>query len=157
MEPSTSDKLSMKSTVSKRKSWDAYFLDIAQMVATRSTCPRLSVGAVLVRDKHILSTGYNGSRPGEVHCIDEGCAMVNNHCTRTLHAECNAIDHCQVDTRYSILYITHNPCLACFEKAYKAGVRRIVYADGSYKADYTKLSLNGNQMPDMVLWKPEVL
>lgn len=139
--------------IDKRKSWDAYFLDISRMVAERSTCPRLSVGAVLVRDKHIISTGYNGSPPGDVHCEDVGCKMIDNHCVRTLHAEQNAIEHCLVDTRHSILYITHNPCLKCFERAYEAGVRRIVYADGSYQADYSKIGLNTNEMPDMVLFK----
>lgn len=134
-----------------RISWDAYFVGIAKSVAMRSTCPRLSVGAVLVRDKHIISTGYNGSKPGEPHCCDVGCDMVNNHCVRTLHAEANAIDHCAVDTRYSTMYLTHNPCLNCFERLFKAGVRRVVFADGSYKADYSKLELNSNQMPDMIL------
>lgn len=134
-----------------RISWDEYFIGIAKSVAARSTCPRLSVGAVLVRDKHIISTGYNGSKPGELHCCDVGCDMVDNHCVRTLHAEANAIDHCQVDTHWSILYLTHNPCVNCFKRIFEAGVRRVVFADGSYKADYSKIGLNSNQMPDMVL------
>lgn len=134
-----------------RLPWDEYFINIAKQVATRSTCPRLAVGAVLVRDKHIISTGYNGSKPNEPHCCDVGCDMVDNHCVRTLHAEFNAIEHCAVDTQWSIMYLTHNPCVACFEKMHKAGVRRIVFADGSYKADYSKIGLNANQMPDLVL------
>ncbi len=74
-----------------RPNWDAYFLKIAEDVAARSTCPRASVGAVIVKDNHILSTGYNGALPSESHCIEVGCLMKNNHCERTIHAETNAV------------------------------------------------------------------
>jgi dCMP deaminase len=74
-----------------RPDWDTYFMNIAKDVATRSTCPRASVGAVIVKDNRILSTGYNGSPPGESHCIEVGCLMINNHCERTIHAETNAV------------------------------------------------------------------
>ena len=74
-----------------RKNWDQYFLDIAATVATRSTCDRCHVGCVLVRDKTILSTGYNGSICGLSHCDEVGHLMENNHCIRTVHAEANAI------------------------------------------------------------------
>ena len=74
-----------------RLSWDDYFLNIAKEVATRSTCPRASVGAVIVRDNRILSTGYNGAAPGEPHCMDVGCLMEDNHCQRAIHAETNAV------------------------------------------------------------------
>ena len=74
-----------------RPSWDTYFLEIAKLVASRSTCPRASVGAVIVKNNRILSTGYNGAPPGEPHCVDVGCLMVNNHCERTVHAETNAV------------------------------------------------------------------
>jgi dCMP deaminase len=70
-----------------RKDWDKYFMDIAFMVSERSTCPRLHVGAVLVNDKRIKATGYNGSPKGFPHCDEAGCLMVNNHCVRTIHAE----------------------------------------------------------------------
>ena len=75
----------------KRLSWDNYFFNIAKEVATRSTCPRASVGAVIVREHRILSTGYNGAPPGEPHCTEVGCLMENNHCERTVHAETNAV------------------------------------------------------------------
>ena len=76
---------------SQRPSWDQYFMRIAFEVAKRSTCPRAAVGAVIVRDKRILTTGYNGSPSGLPHCTEVGCLMVNDHCVRTLHAEQNAI------------------------------------------------------------------
>ena len=71
-----------------RPNWDEYFLEIAKIVSTRATCPRASVGAVIVKDNHVLSTGYNGAAPGEPHC---GCIMENNHCQRAIHAETNAV------------------------------------------------------------------
>lgn len=74
-----------------RKNWDAYFMDIANAVSTRATCDRRLVGAVIVKDRAILSTGYNGSISGLPHCDDAGHDMEEGHCQRTLHAECNAI------------------------------------------------------------------
>src|SRR5687768_17940338 len=74
-----------------RASWDEYFMSIAQVVATRSTCPRKYVGAVIVRNRTILSTGYNGSIRGMPHCSDVGHMMEDNHCVATIHAEANAI------------------------------------------------------------------
>ena len=74
-----------------RPSWDHYFGNLATIVASRSTCTRKQVGAVIVRDKNILSTGYNGSIIGQPHCSEAGCLVENNHCVRTVHAEANAI------------------------------------------------------------------
>ncbi len=74
-----------------RISWDDYFLVIAKAVSTRSTCPRSSIGVVLVKDKHILSTGYNGAPQGKDHCTDVGCIVIDEHCQRAIHAETNAI------------------------------------------------------------------
>ena len=75
----------------ERVPWDEYFMNIAQVVATRSTCPRKFVGSVIVRDRTILSTGYNGSIRGMPHCTDVGHMMENDHCVATIHAEANAI------------------------------------------------------------------
>ena len=75
----------------KRASWDEYFMNIASVVASRSTCPRKFVGAVIVREKTILSTGYNGSIRGMPHCSEVGHMMENDHCVATIHAESNAI------------------------------------------------------------------
>ncbi len=119
---------------SDRPSWDSYFMDITFQVARRSTCPRASVGAVIVRDKRILTTGYNGSPRGLPHCTEAGCLIVNGHCVRTLHAEQNAIIQGAlhgVDVSHSTLYVTHQPCLSCAKMIINAGIERVVYA-GDY-------------------------
>ncbi len=113
-----------------RPSWDQYFLNIADVVATRSTCPRRAVGAVLVRQRQILSTGYNGAPRGLVHCTDAGCLMRDGHCVRTSHAEMNAIAQAAyhgVAVSDSTLYCTDKPCLICTKLLINAGIRRIVY------------------------------
>jgi len=117
-----------------RPSWDDYFMQITFEVAKRSTCPRAAVGAVIVREKRILTTGYNGSPMGLPHCTEAGCLMVNDHCVRTLHAEQNAIIQGAlhgVDVSGSTMYVTHQPCLVCAKMAINAGIERVVYA-GQY-------------------------
>ena len=105
-------------------------MQITLQVARRSTCPRAAVGAVLVRDKRILTTGYNGAPRGLPHCTDAGCLMVNGHCVRTLHAEQNAIIQGAlhgVDVSGSTLYVTHQPCLTCAKMIINAGIVEVVY------------------------------
>lgn len=112
-----------------RKSWDEYFMDIAFQVAGRSTCSRRSVGAVIVKDKRIKGTGYNGSPAGLPHCIDEGCAMINDHCVRCIHAEPNALLECSPDERLgAILYVTDRPCPDCQKLIVTSGITRVVFA-----------------------------
>jgi len=114
-----------------RGSWDEYFLLIAEDASTRATCPRRSVGCVLVRDKSILSTGYNGSVRRLSHCDAEGCDMVNDHCVRTVHAEANAIAQAAREgarTMGATAYVTHFPCWTCTKLLLNAGVLRIVSA-----------------------------
>ncbi|MGQ9597996.1 MAG: deoxycytidylate deaminase [Anaerolineae bacterium] len=126
-----------------RPSWDDYFMQIAFEVARRSTCPRAAVGAVIVRDKRILTTGYNGAPTGLPHCTEVGCLMVNNHCVRTLHAEQNAIIQGAlhgVDISGSTLYVTHQPCLTCAKMIINAGIRRVVYA-GNYPDELARTFL----------------
>jgi dCMP deaminase len=94
-------------------------MKIAEDVALRSTCDRAQVGAVLVREKHIISTGYNGSPAGLEHCDDVGHLMVDGHCVRTVHAEVNAIIQAAVfglATRDSVCYVTHFPCRQAFDR-----------------------------------------
>lgn len=113
-----------------RPTWDSYFADMARLTATRATCPRAQVGCVLVRDNRILSSGYNGSAGGLDHCLDVGCLMVDNHCTRALHAEQNAIIQCAlhgVSTKGATAYVTHCPCVVCAKMLINAGVWRVVY------------------------------
>jgi dCMP deaminase len=115
-----------------RASWDEYFMNIAREVATRSTCERKHVGAVIVRDKTILSTGYNGSVRGLPHCDEIGHLMVDGHCVRTIHAEMNAIIQAAKNGTAidgAAIYVTASPCWACFKSIANAGVRRIVYGE----------------------------
>ena len=103
----------------QRVSWDQYFMNIAAVVATRSTCPRKFVGAVIVRDRTILSTGYNGSIRGMPHCSDVGHMMEDDHCVATIHAEANAIIQAAkngVDHRRRRIYVTASPCWNCFKQ-----------------------------------------
>ena len=115
-----------------RPGWDDYFMDIARTVATRATCPRASVGAVLTRERRILTTGYNGAPRGVAHCSDVGCEMVDGHCLRATHAEANAIVQGAlhgVGLEGATAYCTHQPCAGCSKLLISAGVARIVYED----------------------------
>jgi len=114
----------------ERVSWDRYFMNIAEVVASRSTCPRKFVGSVIVRDKTILSTGYNGSIRGLPHCTDVGCMMENGHCVATVHAEANAVVQAAkngVTIAGASIYVTASPCWNCFKIIANAGITRIVY------------------------------
>ena len=116
----------------QRISWKNYFMNIAREVATRSTCSRKHVGAVIVRDKTILSTGYNGSIKSLPHCDDAGCDMVDGHCVRTSHAEANAIVQAAkngVGIDQSKIYVTASPCYDCFKLIANAGINTIYYEE----------------------------
>ncbi len=115
-----------------RVSWDEYFMAIARQVATRATCDRKHVGAVIVRDRTILSTGYNGSIRGLPHCDEVGHMMEAGHCVRTIHAEANAIIQAAkngVAIAGADIYITASPCWLCFKMIANAGVQRIVFGE----------------------------
>jgi dCMP deaminase len=115
---------------SARPGWDEYFMQIARTVATRATCPRASVGAVLTRQRRILTTGYNGAPRGVGHCSDVGCLMVDAHCQRATHAEANAIVQGAlhgVSLEGATAYCTHQPCVNCSKLLISAGIERIVY------------------------------
>jgi len=117
-----------------RPSWDEYFMRIAKEVATRATCPRRSVGAVIVLDRRILTTGYNGAPHGLAHCTEVGCKIVDGHCQRALHAEQNAILQAAlngVSTRGATVYVTCQPCNACAKMLINAGIVRVVF-EGDY-------------------------
>ncbi|MFH0920390.1 MAG: dCMP deaminase family protein [Fibrobacterota bacterium] len=113
-----------------RSSWDDYFLRIAAVVAGRSTCDRNHVGAVIVRDNIILSTGYNGSIRKMPHCAETGHEMLEGHCTSTVHAEANAIlqaAYTGVSIKDGALYTTSSPCWHCFKLIANVGIKRVVY------------------------------
>ncbi len=120
-----------------RPDWDTYFMQIAEDVAARSTCDRAMVGTVLVREKRILTTGFNGSPMGQPHCDEVGHLMVEGHCVRTIHAETNAIIQAAlhgVSTKGAICYVTHFPCINCTKALINAGITRLVYGL-SYRKD----------------------
>jgi len=113
-----------------RPDWDSYFMKIAYAVSERSTCDRAFVGCVLVLDKRILTTGFNGSPVGQPHCDEVGHLLVDEHCVRTIHAETNAIIQAAVhgvSTRGCSCYVTHFPCLNCTKALINAGITRLVY------------------------------
>jgi len=113
-----------------RDSWPVYFMKIAIQVATRSTCDRKHVGAVIVRDKTILSTGYNGSVRGLPHCDDVGHMMEDGHCVATVHAEANAIGQAAKNGTMidgADIYVTASPCWTCFKLIANSGIKRIFY------------------------------
>ena len=115
-----------------RASWDEYFMKVAEVVASRSTCDRKHVGAVVVRDKIILSTGYNGSLRGLPHCSEVGHMMESDHCVATIHAEQNAIIQAArtgVTIDEGTIYVTASPCWSCFKCIANAGLRRIVFGE----------------------------
>jgi dCMP deaminase len=116
----------------ERVSWDEYFMNIARVVSSRSTCDRKFVGSVIVRDKTILSTGYNGSIRGMPHCSEVGHMMEDGHCVATIHAETNAVLQAAkngVSIDGATVYVTASPCWACFKMITNAGIRRIVYGE----------------------------
>jgi dCMP deaminase len=117
-----------------RPSFDEIYLEMAHVLRRRSTCKRGKVGVVLVRGSVPIGMGYNGSLPGEPHCIDLDCdvdANVHNSgCTRTIHAEINTLLHCArigISTDRTTMYCTHSPCKACAKAVVSAGVLRYVY------------------------------
>ena len=123
-----------------RPSWDEYFLEIAQVVSGRSTCLRRQVGVLVVKDKRILATGYNGAPRNLAHCLDEGCLReeagaesghVHELC-RGLHAEQNAIIQAAmygVSIDGGVLYSTHQPCVLCTKMMINAGLEAIYYLE----------------------------
>ena len=120
-----------------RPDWDSYFMKIAYAVSERSTCDRAFVGCVLVHEKQILTTGFNGSPAGQQHCDEIGHMLVEGHCVRTIHAETNAIIQAAlhgISTKNSTAYVTHLPCIHCTKALINAGIKRIVY-NVAYRAD----------------------
>jgi len=115
-----------------RDNWDGYFMRIAAVVATRATCDRKHVGALLVRDRTILSTGYNGSIRSMPHCDDAGHMLENGHCVATIHAEANSILQAAkngVRIEGADIYTTASPCWPCFKLIANSGLKRIVYGE----------------------------
>jgi dCMP deaminase len=124
-----------------RPDWDSYFMKIAYAVSERSTCDRAFVGSVMVLEKRILTTGFNGSPKGQPHCDEIGHLMVDGHCVRTIHAETNAIIQAAlhgVSTKGATCYVTHFPCISCTKALINAGIDRLVYST-AYRIDENAL------------------
>jgi len=130
-----------KKIIHQRPTWDEYFLEVAHLVAKRATCLRRRVGAVLVKDKKILATGYNGAPAGLVHCFEIGCIREKlkipsgerHELCRGLHAEQNVILQAAlygVSTKGSTLYLTNQPCVICAKMLINAGIKEVVVSDG---------------------------
>jgi dCMP deaminase len=124
----------------QRPSWDEYFMGIARLAATRSTCLRRQVGAVIVKDKRILTTGYNGAPAGLPHCLDIGCLRdelnipsgERHELCRATHAEQNAIVQAAalgVSIKDSVMYSTTQPCILCTKLIINAGIKKIMIED----------------------------
>lgn len=126
-----------------RPSWDEYFMEMAEVTAKRATCLRRKVGAVIVKDRHIIATGYNGAPRGLDHCDEraEGCLRIargvppgeRHELCRALHAEQNAIIQAATlgqSIEGATIYITHQPCIICAKMIINAGIRRIVVKEG---------------------------
>ena len=123
----------------KRKSWHNYYMGVALQVATRGTCDRAYVGAVIVdNENRLVATGYNGSVGGGFdHCIDVGHVMRDGHCIATVHAEQNAIADCArtgKSTKGTSIYVTHFPCLYCAKLIVASGITRVCFKEG-YRID----------------------
>jgi dCMP deaminase len=139
-----------------RASWDEYFMNIAKEVATRSTCPRKFVGSVIVRDKTILSTGYNGSIRGLPHCDEVGHLMEDGHCVRTIHAEVNAIVQAAKNgtgINGAAIYVTASPCWNCFKQIANSGITRVVF--GEFYRDERTLQVARDLNIELVSMDPE--
>lgn len=127
--------------MSNRIPWDQYFMSQSLLISTRSTCTRLAVGATIVRDRRVISAGYNGSVSGDVHCSDLECKIVDGHCIRTVHAEANAILQCAkfgVSTEGAAIYVTHFPCLQCSKVIIQAGIKNLYYLKDYNNSEYAK-------------------
>ena len=123
-----------------RPDWDTFFLNIAKAVSARSTCPRASVGAVIVRDHHIVATGYNGAPSGEPQCDEVGCLVENDHCQRAIHAETNAVAAAArfgIPVEGATIYYYDSlgrpftVCVKCTQVEKAAGLKRVVWVGGS--------------------------
>lgn len=127
-----------------RKSWNQYFIELAENVATRGTCDRAYVGCVLVNSENrIVSTGYNGSIKGNPHCDEVGHTMRDGHCIATIHAEMNALLYCAkegISVKDCKAYVTHFPCLNCTKALIQAGISQIYYRN-AYRIDEYAIEL----------------
>lgn len=123
-----------------RPDWDTYMMRLAYLAASRASCGRKHVGAILANASHrVIATGYNGAPKGRSSCDEVGHQIVDGHCVATLHAESNAIDYAGREAAGSTLYVTVTPCWDCAKRIVNAGIRRVVYHE-HYESRYGKSS-----------------
>lgn len=134
----------------KRQSWHEYFMEIAELVASRSTCDRAHVGCLITNDEHrVVSSGYNGSISGNPHCDDVGHTIRDGHCIATIHAEINALLYCAkegISVKGCVAYITHFPCLNCTKALIQSGIKKIYYRNDYRIDDYAVELLKRNKI-----------
>jgi dCMP deaminase len=152
----------------KRPTWDEYFMKMAWLIAERSTCLRHHVGAVIVRDKRILTTGYNGAASGTKDCLDLDCLRnelkipsgTRHEICRAVHAEQNAIIQAGlhgINIKGATIYCTHSPCILCAKMLANAGIKRFVanitYPDNSYKElfDEAQIKFESLPVPELII------
>ena len=126
-----------------RIGWDEYFIEIVKLISKRASCPRKQVGALIVKNNKIISSGYNGSPKGMEHCSDVGCLIENNHCIRVIHAEANALLQAGKEAEGSKLYCTLLPCETCYKLCIQAGIKEIIYLEDYNKEDIDYWIQNG--------------
>lgn len=144
--------------MANRIPWDQYFMSQSLLLSTRSTCTRLAVGATIVRDRRVISGGYNGSVSGDVHCTEVGCYVVDGHCVRTVHAETNALLQCAkfgAQTEGADIYVSHFPCLQCTKSIIQAGIANLYYLHDYYTNDYAKELLNHAEISTIQVEMPD--
>ncbi|BBB33101.1 dCMP deaminase [Thermotomaculum hydrothermale] len=148
-----------------RPGWDEYFIELAYFVARRSTCTRRQVGAVIVKDKHILATGYNGAPKGIAHCLDTGCLRdklgipsgTRHEICMASHAEQNAIIQAAyhgIAIKDAVIYCTTHPCSICAKMIINAGIKKIYYVEG-YPDELGKKLLDEAGIERVKLTNPE--
>jgi len=148
-----------------RPDWDSYFMEMAQVASKRSTCMRRSVGAVIVKDKRLLATGYNGTPRGMAHCEEVGCLRTKlnvpsgkmHELCRGIHAEQNAVIQAAVhgvSVDGGTLYCTHQPCVVCTKILINAGIARIVYAN-PYPDELAENMMKEAKDVEIVIWEPK--
>lgn len=137
----------------KRPDWDQYFMKLAMLASERATCPRMHCGCVIVKDKNVVATGYNGSIPGDDHCEDVGCLVVDNHCVRTNHAEMNALMQAAKhgkNVSWSTAYVTNMPCTTCAKALIAAGITRVVIFSDYHDTMATQFFAKGKVKIDKI-------
>ena len=143
----------------RRLSWQDYFMANAELISKRSTCNRAYVGAILVKNKRIIATGYNGGVADTPNCDELGHEMQDGHCIRTVHAEMNALIQCAkegISTHDTEIYVTHFPCVNCTKALLQAGITKITYKTAYRQHPFAVELLKAKQVPYLQHQVPKI-